>query len=79
MIVALRGGILGFPLCKIVWILKEKGWIIVNLHDEEVWFIMGLIHSVIHSINTECLLRQKEEDKNNSKLFRMNTEWAMGA
>lgn len=46
----------------------------VNVPDEEVRFIMGLIHAVIHSANTECLLCPKENGRNNGKLLRVSTK-----
>lgn len=39
----------------------------MNLPDEEAWFMMGLIHSVIHSTDIECRLCQEEKARNSAE------------
>ena len=48
----------------------------MNVLDEEVRFITGLIYAVIHSTSTECLLCRKENGQNNAKLLRVSTKEA---
>lgn len=45
----------------------------MNLPDEEAGFMMGLIHSVIHSADTECRLCQ-EKARNSAEFPRKSTK-----